>query len=72
MTCYRHRDVDQLLLQPLVNYNLSEGWYLSSSPIITANWGAARSQRWSVPVDFPRANVDFHFYGSILAATFHL
>jgi hypothetical protein len=44
------RDVNQLLLQPFVNYNLSEGWYLSSSPIITANWGAASSQRWSVPV----------------------
>jgi hypothetical protein len=31
-------DLDQMLLQPFVNYNLPDGWYLVSSPIITANW----------------------------------
>src|SRR5262249_29998174 len=44
------RDVNQTLLQPFVNYNLPEGWYLASSPIITANWAVASSQRWEVPV----------------------
>jgi hypothetical protein len=43
-------DVNQTLLQPFVNYNLSDGWYLSSSPIITANWSAPSSQRWTVPI----------------------
>jgi hypothetical protein len=43
-------DVNQTLLQPFVNYNLSDGWYLTSSPIITANWSADSSQRWTVPV----------------------
>ncbi len=43
-------DVNQTLLQPFVNYNLADGWYLSSSPVITANWSAASSQRWSVPI----------------------
>jgi hypothetical protein len=43
-------DVNQTLLQPFVNYNLPDGWYLSSSPVITANWSAASSQRWSVPI----------------------
>jgi hypothetical protein len=43
-------DVNQTLLQPFVNYNLPDGWYLSSSPIITANWSADSSQRWTVPV----------------------
>lgn len=33
-------DVNAMLLQPFVNYNLPEGWYLVSSPIITANWEA--------------------------------
>jgi putative membrane protein len=33
-------NVSQLLLQPFVNYNLPEGWYLTNSPIITANWNA--------------------------------
>lgn len=42
--------VNQTLLQPFVNYNLPDGWYLSSSPVITANWSANSSQRWSVPI----------------------
>lgn len=24
--------------QPFINYNLSDGWYLTSAPIITADW----------------------------------
>jgi hypothetical protein len=43
-------DVNQTLLQPFVNYNLPDGWYLTSSPVITANWSAAPSQRWNVPI----------------------
>jgi hypothetical protein len=42
--------VNQLLLQPFVNYNLPGGWYLVSAPIITADWTAAQSNRWTVPV----------------------
>jgi hypothetical protein len=26
------------LVQPFVSYNFGEGWYVDSSPIITANW----------------------------------
>jgi hypothetical protein len=34
-----HRpSVNQMLLQPFINYNLKKGWYLTSAPIITANW----------------------------------
>jgi hypothetical protein len=43
-------DVNQMLLQPFVNYNLPHKWYLTSSPIITANWEAKSSERWVVPV----------------------
>jgi hypothetical protein len=44
-------DVNTFLLQPFVNYNLPKGWYLSSVPIITANWEADDSDdRWTVPV----------------------
>jgi hypothetical protein len=42
--------VSQLLLQPFVNYNLPDGWYLSSSPIITANWNASTGNRWNFPL----------------------
>jgi hypothetical protein len=43
-------DVNQMLLQPFVNYNLRHGWYLTSSPIITANWEVRPNERWVVPV----------------------
>jgi hypothetical protein len=44
------KDVNQLLLQPFVNYNLPGGWYLVSSPILTADWTADSGNRWNVPV----------------------
>ena len=44
------RPVNQMLLQPFINYNFPRGWYLTSSPIITANWKAPGSQQWTVPV----------------------
>jgi hypothetical protein len=43
-------DVNQMLLQPFVNFNLQHKWYLTSSPIITANWELRPSERWVVPV----------------------
>ncbi|MEE8626147.1 MAG: hypothetical protein V3T19_12465, partial [Acidiferrobacterales bacterium] len=43
-------DVNAMLVQPFVNYNLPNGWYLVSSPIITANWEAASGNTWLVPL----------------------
>jgi len=43
-------DVNQLLFQYFVNYNMAGGWYLSSAPIITADWEADSDQRWTVPL----------------------
>lgn len=37
-------DVSQLIAQPFVNYNLPNGWYLSSSPLINVNWNADDEQ----------------------------
>lgn len=42
--------VNQLTLQPFINYNLPEGWYLTASPIITANWLADSGDKWTVPL----------------------
>ena len=42
--------VSQWLIQPFINYNLPDGWYLTTSPIITANMMAESSQQWTVPV----------------------
>jgi hypothetical protein len=37
--------------QPFINYNLEAGWYLTTSPIITANWKADKAgDVWTVPV----------------------
>ena len=44
------QDLSQFLLQPILNYNLSDGWYLTSSPIITADWEATGGNKWTVPV----------------------
>lgn len=44
------RDVNLMTLRPLVNYNLPDGWYLSSSPSIAANWEADGGDRWLVPL----------------------
>jgi hypothetical protein len=41
--------VNQMTLQYFVNYNLKEGWYLTSQPIITANWNAGGGNVWTVP-----------------------
>ncbi len=44
------QDVTQMLVQPFVNYNLEDGWFLVSAPIVTANWEADSDDRWVVPV----------------------
>ena len=38
------------MIQPFVNYNMADGWYLVSAPIITANWEADSDDRWTVPL----------------------
>lgn len=43
-------NVNQMVLQPFVNYNLPKGWYVNSAPIMTANWEADSDQRWVVPL----------------------
>jgi len=45
-----NHNVSAFLTQPFVNYNLPHGWYLSSGPIITANWEVSGRDAWTVPV----------------------
>jgi len=44
------QDVNQTLIQPFINYNFKGGWYLSTAPIITANWEEDSDDRWTVPI----------------------
>jgi len=66
--------VNQFLLQWFVNYNMKKGWYLTTSPIITANWRAPGGSVWTVPfgggvgrimkVGFQPVNITAQFYGN--------
>ena len=42
-------DVSRFLLQYFINYNLSNGWYLVTAPIITSDWKVESGERWVVP-----------------------
>jgi hypothetical protein len=43
-------DVNQLLIRGLIARDLKNEWFLTYSPIITANWNAPSGQRWVVPL----------------------
>jgi hypothetical protein len=43
-------DVNQTLIEPFLNYNLSNGWFLLTDMVMTANWEADSENRWTVPV----------------------
>ena len=42
-------DINLFTWQYFINYNLANQWYLTSAPIITANWEAESDNRWTVP-----------------------
>ncbi|QGM45071.1 hypothetical protein [Methylocystis heyeri] len=44
------RNVNQFQAQTFVSYNFPDGWYLTSSPIITADWVARTRNQWTVPL----------------------
>jgi len=45
------RRVNQLTLNPFAFYNFPTGWYLFSSPVITANWhDAPQDKHWTLPL----------------------
>jgi hypothetical protein len=66
--------VNQFLLQWFVNYNMKKGWYLTTSPIVTANWKATNGNVWTVPfgggvgrimkLGFQPVNITAQFYGN--------
>ena len=43
------QDINLFTWQYFVNYNMDNGWYLTTAPIITANWEADSDHRWTVP-----------------------
>jgi hypothetical protein len=69
-------DINQMLLQYFINYNMKKGWYLTSQPIITANWNspAPSGSVWTVPfgagvgrimkLGFQPVNISVQAYGN--------
>jgi hypothetical protein len=45
----QRRHVNQFLTQYFITYNMADGWFVTSSPIITANWLAPDRNQWTVP-----------------------
>jgi hypothetical protein len=45
----RRPNVNQMLLQYFINYNLAKGWFITWQPVLTANWEASNGGRWVVP-----------------------
>ena len=41
--------VNQMLDQYFITRNLKKGWYITSAPVITANWKAPSGSVWTVP-----------------------
>jgi len=42
-------DISMTVLQPIINYNIGEGWYLTSAPVMTIDW-EADGEQWTVPL----------------------
>ncbi|GMR18435.1 MAG: hypothetical protein BMS9Abin33_0847 [Gammaproteobacteria bacterium] len=43
-------DVNVFSAQIAINYKLKNRWYLTTAPLITANWEVDRENRWTVPL----------------------
>jgi hypothetical protein len=41
---------NNFLMQPFVNFNMKGGWYVGTSPILTANWLTAGNNAWTIPL----------------------
>jgi hypothetical protein len=70
-----HRpDVNQMVFQYFINYNLKHGYYITWQPTLTANWEATNGGRWVVPfgggvgrimkLGFQPVNLTLQFYGN--------
>jgi hypothetical protein len=44
------KKINFMFSQLFVNYNMKDGWYLVSAPIITADWESDNDNRWTIPI----------------------
>lgn len=43
-------NVDVMLVDVFLNYLLDDGWYLTATPEITADWKADKDDKWTIPI----------------------
>lgn len=66
--------VNQFLLQYFINYNMKKGWYVTTAPIITANWRASNGNALTLPfgggvgrimkIGFQPVNIQTQFFAN--------
>jgi hypothetical protein len=71
--------VNQFLLQYFINYNMKKGWYVTTAPIITANWRASNGNALTLPfgggvgrimkLGFQPVNISAEFFGNAVYPT---
>jgi hypothetical protein len=73
---------NNFLMQPFVNFNMKGGWYVGTSPILTANWLTTGDNAWTVPLGAnvgrvirlakkaPPINLSFGAYGNVVHPQF--
>jgi hypothetical protein len=71
--------VNQMVLQYFINYNMKKGWYISISPILTANWRGSSGNVWTAPfgggvgrimkLGLQPVNLTAQFYGNAVYPT---
>lgn len=44
------QDVSLMTIQPFFNYNFDQGWYVTTSPIITVNWQSEPDDQLTLPI----------------------
>lgn len=42
--------VEQMLIEPFLNYNLADGWYAITDMVMTVNWNAPENDKWVIPL----------------------
>jgi len=73
-------DVNALTWQAFVNYNLDNGWYITSTPTMTADWTAPSGEQWTVPIgggvgkmtkfeSFPPVDVKVQAFSNVVTPT---
>ena len=44
------KNYNQTFIQYFITYNIKNGWYVNTNPMITANWNAPVGNEWTMPV----------------------